>query len=59
MKHLIFDKRLVERYVKQGITTQKDYDKYISSLKDVESNSVEIDLQDENSQNTDDSNTED
>jgi hypothetical protein len=30
----LFDRRIVERNIKRGLTTRKDYDKYLKSLAD-------------------------
>ncbi len=31
----LFDRRIVERNIKRGLTTRKDYEKYLKSLVDV------------------------
>jgi hypothetical protein len=30
----LFDRRIVERHIKRGLITRKDYDKYLKSLSD-------------------------
>jgi len=34
----LFDRRIVERNIKRGLTTRKDYEKYLKSLPDVAAN---------------------
>jgi hypothetical protein len=34
----LFDRRVVERNIKKGLVTRKDYDKYLKSLGDVAAN---------------------
>jgi hypothetical protein len=34
----LFDRRIVERNIKRGLTTRKDYEKYLKSLPDVAGN---------------------
>ncbi len=42
------DVRIANRNIREGLITKKDYDKYISSLPDVEGNSEPIVIEDEN-----------
>jgi hypothetical protein len=34
----LFDRRIVERNIKKGLITRKDYEKYLKSLSDVAAN---------------------
>ncbi len=43
-KEILFDTRLVERHIRQGLTTRQDYEKYVSQLEDQESEADVIDL---------------
>lgn len=44
MKKLKYDKRLTENQMKYGELTQKELDKHLESLEDVESNSETLNL---------------
>ena len=48
MKKLKYDKRLTENLMKYGELTQKDLDKHLETLEDVESNSETLNLFDLN-----------
>ena len=43
----LFDSRVVEKNINKGLTTQKDYEKYLDSLADESKNCEEITLEDE------------
>ncbi len=43
-KEILFDTRLVERHIRQGLTTREDYQKYVQQLEDAESEADVIDL---------------
>lgn len=37
----LFDRRVVERNIKKGLTTRKDYDKHLKSLEDAKTKMVD------------------
>jgi hypothetical protein len=39
----LFDRRVVERNIKKGLVTRKDYEKYLKSLEDVAGNIASAD----------------
>lgn len=39
----LFDQRVVERNIRAGLITRKDYEKYLKSLDDDEDNALEVD----------------
>ena len=41
----LFDSRVVEKNINKGLTTQKDYEKYLDSLADESKNCKEMDLE--------------
>ena len=43
----LYDVRVVNRHIKEGIVTKKDYDKHLRSLPDVEDNSEPLIIEDE------------
>lgn len=43
----LYDVRIVHRNMKEGVVSKNDYDKYLSSLPDVESNSEPLIIEDE------------
>ncbi len=46
----IYDVRVAQRHIKEGIIAQKDYDKYLNNLADMEENSEPLIIEDENEQ---------
>lgn len=38
----LFDRRVVEKNIRAGLITQKDYERYLKSLEDDEDNSIEV-----------------
>ncbi len=44
----LFDVRIADRHLRDGVVSKKDYDKYINSLPDMESNSEPLIIEDEN-----------
>lgn len=47
-EEFLYDVRIANRNIREGLITKKDYDKHISGLPDVESNSEPIVIEDEN-----------
>jgi hypothetical protein len=43
----LYDVRVAHRHIKEGVVTKKDYDKYMSSLPDVEDKSEPLIIEDE------------
>jgi hypothetical protein len=41
---VLFDARLVERHIRQGLVTREQYEGYLAQLNDVESEADRIDL---------------
>jgi len=41
---VLFDVRLVERHIRQGLTTREDYEKYVAQLSDDASEADVLDL---------------
>ena len=39
----LFDLRVVEKNIRAGVITRKDYEKYLKSLEDEEDNALEVD----------------
>lgn len=46
----IYDVRVSERHIKEGIIAQKDYDKYLNNLPDMVGNSEPLIIEDDNEQ---------
>ena len=46
----LYDVRVSQRHIKEGIITQKDYDKHLSGLLDVEDKSEPLIIEDEDEQ---------
>ncbi|MEW6145285.1 MAG: hypothetical protein AB1598_09730 [Thermodesulfobacteriota bacterium] len=44
----LYDVRVANRHIREGVITKKDYDKYLSSLPDVEDKSEPLIIEDEN-----------
>ncbi len=44
----LYDVRVTDRHIKEGVITKKDYDKHLSSLPDVEDKSEPLIIEDEN-----------
>jgi len=47
-EEFLYDVRIANRNIREGLITKKDYDKHISSLPDVKGNSEPIVIEDEN-----------
>ncbi len=47
-EEFLYDVRIANRNIREGLITKKDYDKHISGLPDVEGNSEPIVIEDEN-----------
>ena len=43
-EEILFDVRLVERHIRQGLTTRADYDAYMQKLQDAEEQRDVIDM---------------
>ncbi len=43
----LYDVRIAHRHLREGVITKKDYDKYLDSLPDMESNSEPLIIEDE------------
>jgi hypothetical protein len=50
----LFDRRVVERNIKKGLTTRKDYEKYLKSLGDVAGNIASAEERAEDAADVDD-----
>ena len=46
-EEFLYDVRIVQRHLREGAITKKEYDKYMSDLPDVESNSEPLITEDE------------
>ena len=44
----LYDVRVTDRHIKEGVITKKDYDKHLKSLPDVEDKSEPLIIEDEN-----------
>lgn len=44
----LYDVRVTDRHIKEGVITKKDYDKHLSGLPDVEDKSEPLIIEDEN-----------
>jgi len=40
----LFDRRVVERFIRRGLTTRQDYEKYLGELPDAADNVATVDL---------------
>lgn len=47
-EEFLYDVRVANRHIREGVITKKDYDKYLSSLPDVEDKSEPLVIEDEN-----------
>ena len=47
-QEFLYDVRIVERHLKEGVISKKEHDKYISGLPDVEDNSEPLIIEDDN-----------
>lgn len=43
----LYDVRIAQRHLREGVITKKDYDKHLDSLPDMESNSEPLIIEDE------------
>lgn len=43
----LYDVRIINRNIRDGVVSKKDYDKYLDSLPDVEANSEPLIIEDE------------
>ncbi len=41
----LLDRRTVERYIKRGLVNQKDYEKYLKALPDLEEKAATVDIE--------------
>ncbi len=46
-EEFLYDVRVASRNIREGLITKKDYDKHLSALPDVESNSEPLVIEDE------------
>ena len=46
-EEFIYDVRVTNRHIREGVITKKDYDKYLSELPDVEDKSEPLIIEDE------------
>lgn len=44
----LYDVRVTDRHIKEGVITKKDYDKHLKNLPDVEDKSEPLIIEDEN-----------
>lgn len=43
----LYDVRIAQRHLREGVITKKEYDKYLNSLPDMEANSEPLVIEDE------------
>ena len=49
-EEFIYDVRVTNRHIREGVITKKDYEKYLSELPDVEDKSEPLIIEDEEAQ---------
>ena len=49
-EEFIYDVRVTNRHIREGVITKKDFDKYLSELPDVEDKSEPLIIEDEEAQ---------